>query len=217
MPSPKLQISYVSIADLKPYFRNQRLHTEDQVERIADSIREFGFVMPILLDQNNEIIAGHGRFQASEKLGLTEVPCLYAGHLTDDQVKAYRLADNRLQDLSYFDKQRVAQELTDLLDTGFDIFLTGFDDFDDLKLDEDDEELVVDERILPRMERIMDEHHDYLVFMFNNKFDWVRVCEEFKVGRVNASIMPDKTKIGVGRVLNGEKLLELLTEKNHSE
>jgi len=206
----------VPLSDIKPYPNNQRMHSEDQIHKIADSIREFGFLNPIILDSENEIVAGHGRVQASETMGMDKVPVIYADHLTESQIKAFRLADNRLQDMSWFDDDKVADELKDLLDDGYDIFLTGFDDFNDFDIDEEIEE-IAEERKLPKMERMLDEHHDYLVFLFDNKYDWIRACDRFDVKRVNCSLMPEKTKIGVGRVLKAERLLELLGEENNPQ
>ena len=91
-----MQIEHVKTADLIPYARNAKLHSEAQVAAIAGSIREFGFTNPVLIDGQDGIIAGHGRVLAAQKLGLTSVPCIRLAHLTDAQRRAYILADNRL-------------------------------------------------------------------------------------------------------------------------
>jgi len=214
-----MKIEEIAIEDLVPYENNQRVHTEDQLHKIADSIKEFGFLAPCIIDKNNVLITGHGRVDAALIAGYKKVPCVRAENLDEDQANAYRIADNRLQDLSYFDDSKVALELQQLLDNEFPIWKTGFDDFNNLDIAEFDEDIEVinDQRILPKMERLMDEHHDYVVFMFDNKYDWIRVCEMFDVKRVNASVMPDKTKIGVGRVMDGKRLLGMLDAENNPE
>ena len=117
----------VKIADLKPYERNARTHSAEQVEQIAKSIEEFGFINPVLIDEEKNVIAGHGRIMAARKLGLIEVPCLYVENLTEDQRRAYILADNRLTELGGWDMTIVTEELKDLAFDGFDIDLTGFE------------------------------------------------------------------------------------------
>jgi len=215
-----MKIEQIAVAELIPYANNQRVHTEDQVHKIADSIKQFGFLTPCIVDKNNVLVTGHGRVQAADSIGMLEVPCIRADNLSEEQVKAFRIADNRLQDLSYFDESKVVSELQDLMDVEFPIWLTGFDDFNGMEIadfDVDEETEEQDKRVLPKMDRLMDEHHDYIVFLFDNKYDWIRTCDLFKIRRVNASVMPDKTKIGIGRVIDGKKLLGMLDAENHSE
>lgn len=113
---------------LIPYARNARTHSDAQVTQIAASIKEFGFLAPILIDDSNMILCGHGRYEASKKLGLTKVPCIRESHLTDAQKKAYILADNRLALNAGWDNEMLAIELADLQGEAFDIGLLGFDD-----------------------------------------------------------------------------------------
>ena len=87
------------VADLIPYVRNSRTHSDEQVTKIAASIKEFGFLSPVIIDGENGIIAGHGRVMAAKKLGLDEVPVIKASHLTDAQRRAYVIADNRLAEV----------------------------------------------------------------------------------------------------------------------
>lgn len=117
----------VSIADLIPYARNSRTHSEAQVAKIAASIREFGFLNPIITDGAHGIIAGHGRLLAAQKLGLDAVPIIEAAHLTDAQRRAYVIADNRLALDAGWDTELLKVELGDLDSQGFDLSLTGFD------------------------------------------------------------------------------------------
>jgi ParB-like chromosome segregation protein Spo0J len=116
-----------SVADLIPYARNSRTHSPQQVDKIAASIREFGFLNPIIVDGKNGIIAGHGRVMAAQKLGLKELPVIEASHLTEAQRRAYVLADNRLALDAGWDNDLLKIELQDLDAEGFDLSLTGFD------------------------------------------------------------------------------------------
>lgn len=115
-----------SVASLVPYARNSRTHSDAQVAKIAASIREFGFLNPIIIDADNGIIAGHGRVMAAQKLGLANVPVIEASHLTEAQRRAYVLADNRLALDAGWDNDLLKIELQDLQAEGFDLSLTGF-------------------------------------------------------------------------------------------
>jgi hypothetical protein len=117
----------VSVASLVPYARNSRTHSQQQVDKIAASIREFGFLNPIIVDGQNGIIAGHGRVMAAQKLGLTDLPVIEASHLTEAQRRAYVIADNRLALDAGWDNELLKVELQDLDSQGFDLLLTGFE------------------------------------------------------------------------------------------
>ena len=121
------KIEILPAADLVPYARNSRTHDDAQIAQIAASIKEFGFTNPILIDEDNGIIAGHGRLSAARKLGIDEVPCLRLGHLTDAQKRAYVIADNRLALNAGWDEEMLKVEFAELGDLGFDLELTGFD------------------------------------------------------------------------------------------
>ena len=120
-------IEQISTAELIPYARNARTHSEQQVQQIAGSIQEFGFCNPVLIDATNGIIAGHGRVMAAQLLKLESVPCLRLSHLTDAQKRAYVLADNRIALSSGWDDEMLANELSDLHADEFDMALLGFD------------------------------------------------------------------------------------------
>ena len=127
-----LAIEYVSPDVLKPYRRNARTHSQRQIEQIADSIRAFGFVSPLLADAAGELIAGHGRLAAAKLLGRKEVPVVRIEHLHEAQKRALGLADNRLAELAGWDPDLLALEFKDLLDFDlkldltFDLSITGF-------------------------------------------------------------------------------------------
>ena len=116
----------VSVESLVPYARNSRTHSPQQVDKIAASIREFGFLNPIIVDGQNGIVAGHGRVMAAQKLGLATLPVIEAGHLTEAQKRAYVIADNRLALDAGWDNDMLKIELQDLEANGFDLTLTGF-------------------------------------------------------------------------------------------
>ncbi|HRW60431.1 MAG TPA: site-specific DNA-methyltransferase [Defluviicoccus sp.] len=126
-------IRHLPLATLKAYARNARRHGDRQIDLIARSIREFGFVNPVLIDRDNAIVAGHGRYEAAKRLGLATVPTVLLEHLTDAQVRAYRIADNRIAELSDWDADLLRLEIVDLSDLefrgelDFDLSLTGFD------------------------------------------------------------------------------------------
>jgi DNA modification methylase len=117
----------LSVADLVPYARNSRTHSPQQVDKIAASIREFGFLNPIIVDGRNGIVAGHGRVLAAQKLGLSELPVIDASHLSEAQKRAYVIADNRLALDAGWDNEMLKIELQDLEADGFDLSLTGFE------------------------------------------------------------------------------------------
>ena len=116
------------IEKLLPYANNPRVHEVDQVARIAASIAQFGWVVPVLVDERGIVIAGHGRLLAARELGITEVPVIRLGHLSDAEARALRIADNRLTDRSTWDDELLAAELARLEEDCFDLSLTGFDE-----------------------------------------------------------------------------------------
>ena len=122
-----VQVEQVATADLIPYARNARTHSDSQVAQIAGSIQEFGFTNPVLIDSENGIIAGHGRVMAAQKLGLASVPCIRLGHLSEVQKRAYILADNRIALNSGWNEAMLQIELSELHADDVDLGLLGFD------------------------------------------------------------------------------------------
>ena len=116
----------VPIADLIPYVSNPKAHPTDQVDKIASSIKNFGFLVPLVIDSGNEIVCGHGRLLAAQKLGLGVVPCVRADNLTPAQIRAFRIMDNKSQESEWF-PEALALELKALEEMDFDLGLTGFD------------------------------------------------------------------------------------------
>lgn len=121
------RVQEISTELLKPYGNNAKIHTDEQVQKIADSIKEFGFLNPVLIDGNHNIIAGHGRVMAAKLLGMKNIPCVNIEGLTEAQRRAYILADNRLAELAEWDDVLVNEELADLSAMNFDVDLTGFE------------------------------------------------------------------------------------------
>jgi hypothetical protein len=123
-----MKIEKIAVDKLIPYARNAKKHDAAQVSKLAGSIKEFGFTNPVLIDTDNGIIAGHGRVMAAQKLELKEVPCIRLGHLTENQRKAYILADNRLAEIGGgWDEEMLKAELEALKQAGVDLTNTGFD------------------------------------------------------------------------------------------
>ncbi|HEO7922190.1 TPA: DUF4417 domain-containing protein [Streptococcus agalactiae] len=179
----KLVIEYVDIDSIKPYQKNARLNDGEAVEKVAGSIKEFGFQQPILVDENNVIITGHTRLKAALSLGIEKVPIAHAVNLTDDQIKAYRLADNRVAEFSMWDFDLLESEIEEL--TTIDMSKFGFDlSIDDLATDANYIEIEEDEEIPERKE-----HHRDLTINQYNLFDY---DEERTSGKYN---MPTLSKI----------------------
>ena len=122
------RLEKVNIDKLVPYARNARTHSKEQILQLRASLREFGFVNPVIVDKDLNIIAGHGRVVAAKEEGITEVPCVFVEHLTETQKRAYILADNRLALNAGWDTEMLSVEIADLQGADFDISLLGFDD-----------------------------------------------------------------------------------------
>lgn len=120
------KIERIAVEALLPYAKNSRTHSDEQVAQIAASIKEFGFNNPILIDKENTVIAGHGRLLAARRLGIKEIPCIQLSHLSENQRRAYIIADNKLALNAGWDNELLALELDELRDIGFDLDLTGF-------------------------------------------------------------------------------------------
>ena len=112
---------------LIPYERNSKIHSEEQIDQLVASIKEWGWTIPILIDEENNILAGHGRYEAAKKLKIKEVPCLVAKNWSDEQKRAYIIADNKLSENGEWDNALFYSELKALNDNLFDINLIGID------------------------------------------------------------------------------------------
>ena len=134
MGNKELNITYRPIKELKPYKKNAKKHNKEQVEQIANSIKEFGFTQPVIIDKYDCVVAGHGRILGAKKAGLKQVPTVCLDELTEEQIKAYRLVDNKLNE-SEWDYSLLDEEIEQLTDIDMDLF--GFDEV--VEITKDDE------------------------------------------------------------------------------
>ena len=192
-----------NLKDIKPYEKNPRKN-DNAVEYVANSIKEFGFKVPIVIDKDGVIVAGHTRYKASKKLGLEKVPCVVADDLTDEQIKAYRLADNKVGESAKWDESLLGAELSEILNIDMEMF-----DFD-LTIDEDEEEE-------PEIEftQELGEENNYIVLMFDNTVDWLQAQTLFDLKPVKAlDSKKGFERIGLGRVIDGTMFINKMMEDN---
>lgn len=206
----QLNIKYKNINTLHPYKKNAKKHDKKQVEQIANSIKEFGFTQPVIIDKNNCVVAGHGRILGAKKAGLKEVPTVCLEELTEEQIKAYRLIDNKLNE-SEWDKTLLSEELDELAEQNMDMDLFGFE------IDTLQDGIIEVEPEVPFTE-ILNEENNYIVLKFNNKIDWLNAMGMFGIEKAKAyptrkegSKKSFGMRAGVGRVLDGQKALERVT------
>lgn len=189
-----MNVVQIKIADLIPYDKNPRKN-DGAVKYVAESIKQFGFKVPIIIDKNNVIVAGHTRYKAAKKLGFDEVPCIIADDLTDEQIKAFRLADNKVAEKAEWDFNLLPAELEDLFD--FDMTVFGFEE--DTEPEEvsipqeekDDAEaramnnyLKYGKRTIPISDEeieILDKKFDEYSDLFGTSFGFIRwLCDELR-------------------------------------
>lgn len=146
------EMKLVDIEKLVPYVNNARTHSQDQINKLRSSIREFGFINPVIIDKDYGVIAGHGRIMAAKEEGIKEVPCVFADHLNEAQKKAYILADNRMALDAGWDEELLRVEIESLEDYGFNVELTGFSPDElsslfDLGVEAEDDDFDVEEEL----------------------------------------------------------------------
>ncbi len=200
-----MQIVQKKLSEIKPYPGNPRIN-DYAVNAVANSIREFGFRNPLIIDRNHIIVAGHTRYAAAKKLNLTEVPCVIADDLTDEQIKAYRIADNSTAELSEWDDDLLKMELD-----GLDFDMSDFGLFIDETLSEG-KARTSEKSDVSKMELRAFEHYDYLVFVFDNQHDYINMAQRFGIKRVDAGWA--NRKMGIGRVIKGAELVKQLGDSN---
>ena len=125
-----MQIEYLNIDEVVPYENNPRHNDGEAVDRVAASIAEYGFKQPIIVDNNNIVVAGHTRLKAAKKLELDKVPVIKADDLTPAQIRAYRIADNKTSEYATWNNELLSIELEELQDLDFDLELTGFEEWE---------------------------------------------------------------------------------------
>jgi ParB-like chromosome segregation protein Spo0J len=205
----KPTIENVLIGALKAYDRNARTHSPEQVAQIAASMVEFGFTNPVLIDKRGTIVAGHGRVEAAYSIGLEEIPCIRLEHLTEDQVRAYCLADNKLALNAGWNMDTLAAELKGLEAVGFDISLTGFSPEELAEIMGDSVEDTDPEEPAPEVEFSEEllHAHNYVVLYFDNPLDWQVAQEKFELKEVKDLIPRKGQPTGIGRVIRGSEWL----------
>lgn len=208
MGNKELNITYRPIKELKPYKKNAKKHNKEQVEQIANSIKEFGFTQPVIIDKHDCVVAGHGRILGAKKAGLKQVPTVCLDELTEEQIKAYRLVDNKLNE-SEWDKKTLKEELDELYgsfsmeDFGFGISIENID-----LLQEGRREIAPE----------LGEANNYIVLEFDTEQEWEDAQFYFDLKEVET---PDKNpkirRKGIGRVIKGKDILEILKERYEEE
>ncbi len=196
-----MEIIYKKLDEIKPYEKNPRKNDE-AVEYVANSIKEFGFKVPIVIDKDGIIVAGHTRYKASKKLKLEEVPCIIADDLNEEQIKAFRLADNKVSEKAKWNKDLLMSELFDL---EMDMSEFGFEE-----LEKKEEEVEGD----IEFGEILGEEHNYVVLYFDNEVDWLQAeslldLKQVKCGstRKDGVITAGMNRKGIGRVINGREAI----------
>ncbi len=195
-------IQNIPVEKLIPYKNNPRKN-DSAVDAVAESIREFGFRVPIVIDGNNTVICGHTRLKAALRLGMATVPCVMADDLTPEQVKAFRLADNKTNELASWDKKLLDFELDSITDIDMTAF--GFPEKED-EVKEEKPEIEFTEELL--------EEHNYLVLFCDNSVDWLQVESFFDIKPVKClNSKPGFERRGVGRVINATEFFKKLLSK----
>lgn len=219
-----MKVENWKIEDVIPYENNPRKNDE-AVEYVANSIREFGFQQPIVVDSNGVIIVGHTRLKAAQVLGLKDVPVVVADGLSNNQVEAYRLADNKVSEFSDWNITKLNEELESIDWLDIDMAAFGFDSgemdqmLEQIEMDEAVNEYVTGE--VP-FTRYIDEESQYVVLKFNNHAEWLQACSILNVQRVKSlptrkdgSENKDFQFTGVGRVLDGVQAFTDIIENQY--
>ena len=204
-----MRVANRSLAELMPYAGNAKKHDSTQLANVAESIRQFGFVQPIVIDRNDVIVIGHCRALAAEKLGMKEVPCVCVDDLTPEQVNALRIVDNKSNE-SPWDFDILPDELADIDLSNFDF---------DFGLDKKKNKEEIDGEV--EFSEILGEENNYLVLQFKTDIDWLNAQSIFRLETVKSystrkdgKVTKNMERKGVARVLDGAKVLnELLGDK----
>ena len=208
-----MQIIQKKLADIVPYARNAKKHDETQIKNVAESIKKYGWVQPIVIDNDGTIVIGHCRALAAEKLGIEEVPCVVVSDLTEEEINALRIVDNKTNE-SPWDFDLLSAELPeiDLSDFEFDF---GIED------EKEKTEIVEDEAPEVEFSEILGEENNYLVLQFKTDIDWLNAQSIFGLETVKSystrkdgKVTKNMERKGIARVLDGAKVLnELLGDK----
>jgi len=204
-----MNIESMAIEDVFPYEKNAKKHDKVQIDNVAESIKQFGMVQPLVVDKDNSLIIGHCRLLAAKKLKMKQVPVVKLNELTEDQVKKLRLLDNKLNE-SAWDMELLIPEIEELDFDGFQLDWGGVKN----KIEEEEEAEV-------EFSEILGEENNYLVLQFKNDVDWLQAVSFFDVKSVkcystrkDGKITKKMERIGVGRVLDGAKVLRQILGDN---
>ena len=200
-----MKVEMVSTDSITPYANNAR-RNKKAIDAVAASLNEFGFRQPIVVDAERVIVVGHTRHAAAVKLGMDEVPVHVAEGLSDDAIRAYRLADNKTAEIAEWDDDKLATELLELAETDIDLEAMGFDAVDVAEMMG-----VEKEEAKPEVEfsQYIGESNNYIVLLFDNDTDWIHANTLFDLPSVYAARRNGKPwSRGVGRVINGAEAIE---------
>ncbi len=210
-----IHCAHTTLADpatLRPNPANPNRHSAHQIQLLAAIIQEQGWRAPITVSKRSGLVVrGHGRLEAAILIGCERVPVDEQAYDCDAAEMADLLADNRLAELAEIDEgdlRGIIERIRES-DPDFDVELTGFSEADLEKLFADEEDAADELETIPRMECQAFEHHDYLVFMFHDLRDWMLALQLIGAREVDYSITKTTKKIGLGRVLNGKRLIDL--------
>ena len=198
MAKTTTDMQLVSITKLVPYVNNARTHSPEQINKLRSSLREFGFINPVIIDRDYGIIAGHGRVIAAKEEGITEVPCVFVDHLTEAQKKAYIIADNRMALDAGWDEEMLRVEIEALQGADFDIGLTGFDEKELADLFKGDEPEITDD--------------DYDLTTALEKASFVERGDVWVVGRHRLMCGDATDPMDVDKLMDGKRANLVLTD-----
>jgi hypothetical protein len=198
-----LKMEMVETEKIRPNERNEKKHTEQQIHRIARSIRKFGFVQPLVVDGKDGLIIGHARLLAAKRLRMEKVPVIRKENLSEKEIDELRIMDNKLNESPWDISTLKLHDTSFLIEAGF-----NYNELDrlfkDVKLGGDDEEeTFIEDMMLHEFEK-----YDYIVFVFRNELDWLNALQKFKLPNISLSWSSKTKKVGQGRVLDGKVLLE---------
>lgn len=200
-----MDIKNIAVKDLIPYEKNTKKHDDVQINNVAESIKQYGFVQPIVIDKNNVVVIGHCRLLAAKKLNMADLPCVCVEDLTEEQVKALRIVDNKSNE-SPWDFDFLADELSDISLDGFDF---------DFGLDKKKGKEEIEGEV--SFTEVLGEENNYIVLKFDNTVDWLQLESLFDLetvkaysSRTDGKITKNMTRAGVGRVVNGAEFLNKL-------
>lgn len=200
-----MQIIEKKISELKPYEKNPR-RNDNAVDYVAKSIEQFGFKVPIVIDNNGVVVCGHTRMKAAKKLGLKTVPCIIADDLTDEQIKAFRLADNKVSEFAEWDNRKLKKELDGI----FNIDMSDFGFMNDV--DDKEQDNIVGGEV--KFSEVLSEENNYIILQFKTEIDWLQAQSLFDLETVktystrkDGKVTDKMERKGIGRVLDGAKVL----------